>query len=56
MSYYTEYDTGDRTLINILGTALIRPFRLLFTQPIIQAIARKLTPTLSLSTSSDRNS
>jgi multidrug resistance protein len=38
-AYYTEYDTQDRSITTILGHAFIRPFRMLFTQPIIQAIA-----------------
>jgi MFS family permease len=38
-SYYTEYDDGDRRLIVLLSTALVRPFRLLLTQPIIQVLA-----------------
>lgn len=36
---HTEYETPDKTLFNILKTALIRPFRLLGTQPIIQVLA-----------------
>jgi len=38
-SYYTEFDSHDRSWQKIIGTALIRPFRMLFTQPIIQAIS-----------------
>jgi len=37
--YYTEFDNPDRHLTAILGRALYRPFRLLFTQPIIQVVA-----------------
>ncbi|OCK89376.1 MFS general substrate transporter [Cenococcum geophilum 1.58] len=36
---HTEYETPDKTLFNILKTALTRPFRLLGTQPIIQVLA-----------------
>lgn len=36
---HTEWEHPDRTLGKIIKTALIRPFRLLFTQPIIQFIA-----------------
>ncbi|KAF2432079.1 MFS general substrate transporter [Tothia fuscella] len=35
---HTEYDHPDRTLRRVLGTALIRPFRMIATQPIIQVI------------------
>jgi hypothetical protein len=38
-AYYTEFDTQDRSITQILGHAFVRPFRMLFTQPIIQAIA-----------------
>jgi hypothetical protein len=38
-AYYTEFDSKDRSITKILGNALIRPFRMLLTQPIIQAIA-----------------
>ncbi|EKG12399.1 Major facilitator superfamily [Macrophomina phaseolina MS6] len=34
----SEFDT-DKTISKVLGIALIRPFRLLFTQPIIQFLA-----------------
>jgi multidrug resistance protein len=37
--YYTEFDTPDRNMRSILGTAMSRPFILLGTQPIIQFIA-----------------
>ena len=36
---HTEWETPDRTLPKVLKTALIRPFRLLATQPIVQAVA-----------------
>jgi hypothetical protein len=36
---HTEFDNPDRSLYNILSRAMIRPFRLLTTQPIIQVIA-----------------
>ena len=36
---YTEYDEPDRTFLQLLRKNLIRPFRMLFTQPAIQAIA-----------------
>ncbi|BCS21179.1 MFS transporter [Aspergillus puulaauensis] len=36
---YTEYDEPDRTFPQLLRKNLIRPFRMLFTQPAIQAIA-----------------
>ncbi|KAL2844829.1 major facilitator superfamily domain-containing protein [Aspergillus pseudoustus] len=36
---YTEYDQPDRTLPQLLRKNLVRPFRMLFTQPAIQAIA-----------------
>ena len=38
---HTEYDS-DKTLGKVLGAALVRPFRLLATQPIVQAIAAYL--------------
>ena len=38
-SYYTEWDSPDRTAIQIIQRALKRPFRFLITEPIIQAIA-----------------
>jgi len=39
MALHTEWETPDRTLGKTLRTALVRPFRLLGTQPIIQFIA-----------------
>ncbi|OCL13017.1 putative MFS multidrug transporter [Glonium stellatum] len=36
---HTEYETPDKTLFNVLKTAIVRPFRLLGTQPIIQVLA-----------------
>ncbi|CAG7964572.1 unnamed protein product [Penicillium nalgiovense] len=36
---YTEYDEPDRTFLQHLRKNLVRPFRMLFTQPAIQAIA-----------------
>jgi hypothetical protein len=41
MELRTEYDTPGRKLSSILGVALLRPFRLLATQPIIQVISSK---------------
>jgi multidrug resistance protein len=38
-SYYTEWDSPDRTPIQVIQRALKRPFRFLTTEPIIQAIA-----------------
>jgi len=38
-NFYTEHDNPDRSLAKVLRTALQRPFRLLFTQPIIQLMA-----------------
>lgn len=38
-SYQTEAELQKKTLLQILRTALIRPFRLLLTQPIVQCIA-----------------
>ena len=35
----TEFELEKRTWENILGTALIRPAKLLFTQPIVQFLA-----------------
>lgn len=35
----TEYETPDATLYMKLAQSMVRPFRLLFTQPIIQALA-----------------
>ncbi|KAK4987671.1 hypothetical protein LTR66_007535 [Elasticomyces elasticus] len=39
MDLRTEYDTPDKTFTSVLSTALIRPFRLLGTQPIVQVLA-----------------
>ncbi|KAH0544589.1 hypothetical protein FGG08_001238 [Glutinoglossum americanum] len=39
MDFRTEYEQPDKTLIKILRASLIRPFKLLGTQPIIQALA-----------------
>ncbi|OLN95779.1 putative transporter C1529.01-like protein 1 [Colletotrichum chlorophyti] len=36
---HTEFDNPNRTIIRTLGTALTRPFRLLGTQPLVQALA-----------------
>jgi hypothetical protein len=36
---HTEYDTPDRTVSQELRMNLIRPFRMLLTQPAIQALA-----------------
>ncbi|KAJ5265520.1 hypothetical protein N7524_006538 [Penicillium chrysogenum] len=36
---YTEYDEPDRTFLQLLRKNLVRPFRMLFTQPAIQAVA-----------------
>jgi hypothetical protein len=38
-AWHTEWESPDRTLGKVLRTALVRPFRLLGTQPIIQALA-----------------
>ncbi|KAF7587889.1 hypothetical protein BBP40_006595 [Aspergillus hancockii] len=38
-SYQTEAERQNKTLPEVLRTALIRPFRLLTTQPIVQALA-----------------
>lgn len=38
-AWHTEWENPDRTLGNVLRTALIRPFRLLGTQPIVQVLA-----------------
>ena len=39
MQLYTEFDTPNRTLVGTLRIALKRPFKLLGTQPIVQALA-----------------
>ncbi len=36
---HTEWEHPDRTLRNIIASSLVRPFRLLGTQPIIQVLA-----------------
>ncbi|KAB8252107.1 major facilitator superfamily domain-containing protein [Aspergillus flavus] len=38
-SYETEAERQNKTLPEVLSTALVRPFRLLATQPIVQALA-----------------
>jgi hypothetical protein len=38
-SLHTEWEHPDRTLSKVLRASLVRPFRLLGTQPIIQALA-----------------
>lgn len=38
-SWHTEFETPDRTVLSVLRTALVRPFRLLATQPIVQVLA-----------------
>lgn len=35
----TEYDNPSRTFVNHMRGALVRPFRLILTQPIIQVLA-----------------
>ena len=39
MKLHTEHEHPDRTLLKVLRTALQRPFRLLFTQPIVIVLA-----------------
>ncbi|OCK81681.1 MFS multidrug transporter [Lepidopterella palustris CBS 459.81] len=39
MALHTEYETPEKTVFNILKVSFIRPFRLLFTQPIVQVLA-----------------
>ncbi|KAF2488977.1 MFS general substrate transporter [Lophium mytilinum] len=39
MALHTEYESPDKTLAKILRTAIIRPFKLLGTQPIVQVLA-----------------
>ncbi|KAF2679475.1 MFS general substrate transporter [Lentithecium fluviatile CBS 122367] len=39
MELHTECDSPDKTLIKILQVALKRPFKLFFTQPIVQVLA-----------------
>ena len=36
---HTEFDHPDRTIVRHLSTAMSRPFRLLFTQPMVQVLA-----------------
>ncbi|KAI9824357.1 MAG: hypothetical protein M1826_007379 [Phylliscum demangeonii] len=36
---HTDYDGPDKTVSKVLGTSLLRPFRLLGTQPMIQVLA-----------------
>lgn len=36
---HTDFDDANRTVKATLATAIVRPFRLLFTQPIIQVLA-----------------
>lgn len=38
-SYRSEHELVDDTLANKLATSMVRPFRLLATQPIVQALA-----------------
>jgi MFS family permease len=38
-SYQTEAERQNKTLLEVLRSALIRPFRLLLTQPIVQVLA-----------------
>ncbi|PLB39031.1 MFS transporter [Aspergillus candidus] len=38
-SYQTEDERQNKTLLQVLRTSLVRPFRLLLTQPIVQVIA-----------------
>ena len=35
----TEYENPDRTLGDVIRASFIRPFRMLFTEPAIQAVA-----------------
>lgn len=39
MLLHTEFDSPDRTLLTTLKIAMKRPFKLLFTQPIVQLLA-----------------
>ncbi|KAI9835397.1 MAG: hypothetical protein M1819_002315 [Sarea resinae] len=39
MKLHTEYDNPDKTFGKLMRTSLIRPFRLLSTQPIVQVLA-----------------
>ncbi|KAI9375810.1 major facilitator superfamily domain-containing protein [Aspergillus egyptiacus] len=47
-AYQTEEERQNKTLPTVLRTALIRPFRLLSTQPIVQAIALYLAYTYGI--------
>ncbi|KAL1845958.1 hypothetical protein Plec18167_009088 [Paecilomyces lecythidis] len=38
-SWHTEFETPDKTVFNVLRVSMVRPFRLLATQPIVQALA-----------------
>jgi hypothetical protein len=38
-TYRSEYELSNETLANKLAVAMVRPFRLIATQPIIQALA-----------------
>ena len=44
--YHTEWESPERTLGKVLRGSLIRPFRLLGTQPIIQALALYMYATI----------
>ncbi|KAF1947175.1 MFS general substrate transporter [Clathrospora elynae] len=39
MELHTEFDSPDRTLLTTIKIAMKRPFKLLFTQPIVQVLA-----------------
>ncbi|OAL57136.1 MFS general substrate transporter [Pyrenochaeta sp. DS3sAY3a] len=39
MELHTEFDNPDRTLLRTIAIAMKRPFKLLFTQPIVQVLA-----------------
>lgn len=39
MDLHTDFDDPDKTVARTLATAFVRPFRMLFTQPIIQVLA-----------------
>lgn len=39
MDLHTDFDDPDKTVSRTLATAFVRPFRMLFTQPIIQVLA-----------------
>ncbi|GAD99296.1 MFS multidrug transporter [Paecilomyces variotii No. 5] len=38
-SWHTEFESPDKTIFSILRVSMVRPFRLLATQPIVQALA-----------------